>query len=105
MRAGEQRTQMFRRLTALVVAFALAFSTVAAALTIERLHDHDCTGEECVVCHVLGQARALLQGHAMAPTSQVQLGTGAVLAFVLVLGWWLARAAETPVTMRDLPLI
>ena len=106
MRAEPHRTQtLLRRITAAVVALALALSTVAAALTIERLHYHDCTGEECVVCHVLGQAHALLQECMTGSSSPAHLGIQVALAAALVLVWRFARAAETPVTKRDLLLI
>lgn len=40
----------FKRITALFVVFAFAFVLLASAAFIAHNADHDCVGEDCIIC-------------------------------------------------------
>ena len=97
-----QRTgnaSLARRVLLGVLAVALALATLASCLTEASLRHHDCTGENCAACHVLGAARALMR----AAATPVQ-SSGCTIAFLLALSAVLVmrqvpRATVTPVTL------
>lgn len=87
-----------RRALAIGLACALACMTLASALAIANLHDHECTGEGCTACIVLRAARTALSSAAVQAAAQpgrsAPLRTGAGL----LPAWALILPAETPVS-------
>lgn len=63
---ARMRDKRRMRVMALLLAAVLALSTLLSAIVIARLHDHDCAGDDCAICHVLNAARVSLAMGAVA---------------------------------------
>ena len=96
--ASRTRRSSCSALLALTLSLALALGTLAASLAIDALRDHDCHGDDCVACHVIGMATALLGAHAAQCGRTGLAGLCLPLCAAALLVWRLVRTAETPVT-------
>lgn len=110
-----ERTVLSRTMRSRLVGVAIALVVMVCVVLIEALHDHDCTGDGCVLCLVLGGAYVLLGlcfGVVVAhPALRVFLGTRFVSIrkrHVLHMGAFsldsarCAIAAQTPFSLRVL---
>lgn len=87
------------RAFAAVLAGLLAIAVFASCLTAAALHDHNCAGDDCAICHVIATAKSVISS--AASTAGVGFAFTGLAPFVLmpVAAWVLLKSADTPVTL------
>ena len=89
-----------RRIALVMLACALACSTIVSTITLIELHEHDCAGDGCQTCHVLEIAQAAISSVTMAAHDLEHAVASQVGAAFLVVAWALMLADQTPVSER-----
>ena len=80
------QTLLRQRIAAVALAAALALTAFSSCLIIAEETNHECTGDGCAVCAVLGAAHAAL-GTAAAPAAGGGTPLTAACALALALGF------------------
>jgi len=87
------------RAFAAVLAGLLAVAVFSSCLTAAALQDHDCTGDDCAICHVIATAKSVIASAASVAGAGLYFAGLAPFALTPVLARALLKSADTPVTL------